>query len=197
MLRLHSAPIAIFASCLVVLPAAWPVSAQELLPVVPDAPPAYIAPNVSRDEPEVAASSVAITPPPPPIDYAARFRDQLFGGLLGYGLAAALSAAITLADSGGDELEGPLATVLIAPSMVATAVWLGGLAHGGSRFEGALLGTLVGTLLTGWMITALGGWNGQRSLEDPAIVSIGLLTPVLATIAGAEIGSAISGVTRF
>lgn len=167
-----------------------PARAQtgELRHRPPTVPASYVAPNLVRAEPDPVPEAVA-PPETRPFDLGARFRDTFLGGLLGYGAAAGLGALLGMIDADGDDERQPLIVALIAPLGLATGVWLGGLVNGGSRYDGAMLGTLIGTLLAVAMIGAVGG----PSLEDPATISIGLLVPLIGAMAGAEIASAALG----
>ncbi|MDQ3031212.1 MAG: hypothetical protein M3Y87_02260 [Myxococcota bacterium] len=174
------------------------MSAQSLRPAVPTAPDAYRAPNLVPIE--ARAPTPAVTPiaaPSRPIDVAARFRDEFFGGLLGYGVGVGLAVLIAFVEPAGDDFQQPLLLGIFAPVGLAAGVWIGGLEHGGSRFDGAMIGTIVGTLLCAGAMAMLTPELDERSLEDPVIVSIGLLVPVIAAIAGAEIATAIGGGPRF
>lgn len=184
------------------LAVAWGISVSgasaqwsELAHAPPEAPAAYRAQN-RVTAPEPAAHE---TPPleelpaaPAIVDTAARFRDSFFGGLLGYGALAGIGALLGLVDGqyGGTEERQAISIALLAPLGVSFGVWLGGLVNGGSRLDGAFVGTTVGALLGALLIVLIGG----PSPEDPAAWSIGLLAPVIGSIAGAEIASAIGGV---
>lgn len=165
---------------------------HEWRPVPTDLPAAYSGPNLVRDEP-VAAAAVPEPPPPPPVDVGARVLDEFLGALLGYGTGVGLAVFAAFLAESDEPLLTQALVGLFAPPALALGAWIPGQLRGGSRYDGALIGGLLGSALGLAMILALGG----PSLEDFAQVSIGLLAPVIGSVAGAEIASAIGGVVRF
>jgi hypothetical protein len=169
------------------------VSVARAQLLVADAPASYRAPNrVLRAPVETAAAAAAVETEPMPIDVGARVRDEALGGLLGFGIAAAMGCLLAFVAGDGDEEElTPVLVGSFAPAGLALGTWLGGEVNGGSRFDGALVGVVIGSLVAVPVLFALATASWQ---EDPAIVAVTITTPWIGSIVGAELASALSGV---